>query len=323
MIEKTEKEIMKNWKAYEKPLVSICCLTYNHENFIAMSLDSMLTQETDFPFEIIIRDDCSTDNTTKIVREYAEKFPHIISTILETENQFSKGVNPFIPTYDKSVGKYIAILEGDDYWRDDSKLQKQVAFLDNNKDYILSYNNSIVIDENNQLVKKIRNPSPKDYTSDQMLCAEAYIPTNTVLFRKVISLSQEQFRNTLNGDTVLWHLLGRYGKSKYQNDIIHAAYRVHSGGIWSSLDNVEQFKNGIITKRVLKKISPNDFKLKARIDKSMNKMVAIWLHKAISSFDFKLLQIIVKQIMHNKELSIFRIVIRLPKVWLQHFRAIC
>jgi glycosyltransferase involved in cell wall biosynthesis len=323
MIEKTEKEIMKNWKAYEKPLVSICCLTYNHENFIAMSLDSMLTQETDFPFEIIIRDDCSTDNTTKIVREYAEKFPHIISTILETENQFSKGVNPFIPTYDKSVGKYIAILEGDDYWRDDSKLQKQVAFLDNNKDYILSYNNSIVIDENNQLVKKIRNPSPKDYTSDQMLCAEAYIPTNTVLFRKVISLSQEQFRNTLNGDTVLWHLLGRYGKSKYQNDIIHAAYRVHSGGIWSSLDNVEQFKNGIITKRVLKKISPNDFKLKARIDKSMNKMVAIWLHKAISSFDFKLLQIIVKQIKHNKELSIFRIVIRLPKVWLQHFRAIC
>ncbi len=321
MIERTEKEIMKNWKAYEKPLVSICCMTYNHEGFIAMSLDSMLIQETNFPFEIIIRDDCSTDKTATIVREYAEKFPHIISTILETENQYSKGVNPFVPIYDKSVGKYVAILEGDDYWRDDSKLQKQVSFLDKNNDYILSYHNSIVVDENNQLVRKIRNPSPKDYTSDQMLYAQAYIPTNTVMFRKVISLSLKHLDNCpVGGDTVLWHLLGRYGKSKYQDDIIYAAYRVHSGGVWSTLDNVELFRNGIIAFQVLKKISPNDFKLKARIDKSMNMIVAIWLYKAITSFNFKLLQNIVKFIMHNEELSVFRIVIRLPKVWFEKMK---
>lgn len=320
MIAKTEKEIMKNWKAYEKPLVSICCVTYNHENFIRMSLDSMLIQETNFPFEIIIRDDCSTDNTATVVREYAEKFPHIISTILETENQYSKGVNPFVPIYKKAVGKYVAILEGDDYWRDVSKLQKQVDFLDKNNDYVLSYHNSIVVDEDNELVKKIRYSLAKDYTSDQMLYGEALISTNTVMFRKVIDLSPSLFDNVISGDTVMWHLLGRYGKSKYQEDIIYAAYRVHSGGVYSGLDKVQKFKNGIVTQQELKRLSHDDFKLKARIDKSMNKMAAVWLYDSITSFDFKLLQTIVKQIMHNDDFSIFRILIRLPKVWLKNMK---
>lgn len=316
MITKTEKEIMKNWRAYEKPLVSICCITYNHENFIAMSLDSMLIQETNFPFEIIIRDDCSTDKTATIVREYAEKFPHIISTIFETENQYSKGICPIVPVYEKAVGKYVAILEGDDYWRDVSKLQKQVDFLEKNNDYVLSYHNSIVVDEDNKLVKNIRNPLSKDYTCDQMLYGEANISTNTVMFRKVISLSQSLFDNVVSADTVMWHLLGHYGKSKYQEDIIYAAYRVHSGGVYSVLDKVQKFKNGIITQQKLKILSHDDLKLKARIDKSMNKMAAVWLYDSITSFDFKLLQTIVKQIMHNDDFSIFRIVIRLPKVWL-------
>jgi len=320
MIKKTEEEIMKNWRSDKKPLVSICCVTYNHEKFIAASLDSMLMQETNFPFEIIIRDDCSTDKTATIISDYAEKFPHIISTILETENQYSKGVNPFIPIYKKAVGKYVAVLEGDDYWRDVSKLQKQVDFLDKNSDYVLSYHNSIVVDEDNQLVRKIRGSSAKDYTSDQMLYGEANIQTNTVMFRKVISLSPEQFDNVLSGDTLLWHLLGRYGKSKYQENIISAAYRVHSGGIYSSLDKVEKFKNGILIKQELKRISPNDSKLKARIDKSMNKMVTVWLNNAITSFDFRLLQTIVKQTVHNDDLSIFRVVVKLPIVWLRKMK---
>ncbi len=321
MIEKTEKEIMKNWKANEKPLVSVCSITYNHEKFIEASLDSMLMQETNFPFEIIIHDDCSTDKTATIIREYAKKFPHIISPVLATENKYSKGVSVFSPIYEKAVGRYVAILEGDDYWRDDLKLQKQVDFLDNNNnnDYVLSYNNSIVIDEDNQLVRKIRNPSSKDYTRDQMICGEVTISTNTVMFRKV-NLALENKKNILGGDIVLWHVLGRHGKSKYQEEIIYSAYREHSGGVWSRLDHAEQCKNFIKTRQFLKKECHDNFKLKSRIDRSMNKMAAIWLFNSITSFDFKLLKTTVKQIVHNEDLSIFKSIMLLPTVLLKKMK---
>ncbi len=320
MIEKTEKEIMKNWGAsYAKPVVSICCITYNHEKFIAASLDSMLMQETNFPFEIIIHDDCSTDNTATIVREYAEKFPHIISTVLQIENQYSKGFSPFVPIYEKAVGKYVAMLEGDDYWRDDLKLQKQVDFLEKNNDYVLSYSNSIVIDEDNQLVRKIRNPSSKDYTRDQMLCGEVTISTNTVMFRK-LDLGLEKKKSVLGGDIILWHVLGRHGKSKYQEDIIYSAYREHSGGVWSGLDYAEQYKNFIKTRQFLKKECHDNFKLKSRIDRSMNKMAAKWLFNSITSFDFKLLKTTVKQIVHNEDLSLFKSIMLLPTVLLKKMK---
>ncbi len=320
MQEKTEKEIMANWKADEKPLVSICSITYNHGKFIAKSLDSILMQETNFPFEIIIRDDCSTDNTATIVREYAEKFPHIISTVLETENQYSKGVRGSIVLYQKVVGKYVAMLEGDDYWRDKLKLQKQVDFLDENSDYAVSYCNSIVVDENDKLVSKTRYSLPKEYSSEQMLLTEAYIPTNTAMFRKVLTLSPEKFNNTLSVDTLLWHLLGHHGKSKYQENIISSAYRVHSGGVYSSLEEIEKFKNGMKIKQQLIKLSQDDSKLQSKLRKVMNRTAAIWLNNATTSLDFKFLQSIIKEITHNEDLSLFRITTMLPKVWLQKIR---
>ena len=320
MIEKTEKEIMENWKANEKPLVSIGSITFNHEKFIAESLDSILIQETNFPFEIIIRDDCSTDGTATIVKEYAEKFPHINSTILETENQYSKGVRGSIVLYQKVVGKYVAMLEGDDYWRDKSKLQKQVDFLDTNSDYVLSYCNSIVVDENDKLISESRHSLPKEYTSEQMLLTEAYIPTNTAMFRKVVTLSPEQYNNTLSVDTLLWHLLGHHGKSKYQENIISSVYRVHSGGVYSSLEEIEKFKNGMKIKQQLIKLSHDDSKLQSKLRKLMNRTAAIWLHNSTTSLDFKFLQSIIKEITQNEDLSVFRITTMLPKVWLQKIR---
>lgn len=315
MITKTEKEIMKNWKANQKPVVSICAIAYNHEKFIEASLDSMLMQETNFPFEIIIRDDCSTDKTATIVREYAEKFPHIISTIFETENQYSKGVRAFIVLYQKTVGKYVAILECDDYWRDKSKLQKQVDFLDNNSDYVVSYCNSIVVDENDKLISEARHSLPIEYTREQMLLCDANIPTNTVMFRKGAILSPELFHNTLSVDKLLWYQLGHHGKSKYQEDIIPSAYRVHSGGVYSSLEEIEKFKNGMQIKQQLIKLSHYDSKLQSKLRTLMNRTAAIWLHNSITSFDFKLLKSIIKYIAQNEELSFFRIAIVLPKVW--------
>lgn len=114
------------------PLVSICCLTYNHEPFIRRALDGFLAQKTTFPYEIVIYDDASTDKTADIIREYAARWPDRIRPLLSTENQYSKGVtNPSGAfNFPRVRGKYIAMCEGDDYWTDPRKLQIQVDYLE-------------------------------------------------------------------------------------------------------------------------------------------------------------------------------------------------
>jgi glycosyltransferase involved in cell wall biosynthesis len=119
-------------------LVSICCITYNHEDFIRNAIEGFLMQETGFSVEIIIHDDASTDKTPEIIREYASKYPRLIIPVFQKENQYSKGLKPFqhfvLPM---ARGKYVALCEGDDYWTDRFKLQKQVDFLEKNIDYSL------------------------------------------------------------------------------------------------------------------------------------------------------------------------------------------
>lgn len=121
----------------ETPLVSICSITYNHAPFIRQCLDSFLMQRTSFPSEIIINDDCSTDGTTEIIREYARAYPDKIFPVFHEENLYSKGVRSMFArfTYTKAQGKYIAICEGDDFWIDPLKLQKQADFLESHPEY--------------------------------------------------------------------------------------------------------------------------------------------------------------------------------------------
>ena len=130
----------------QKPLVSILCATYNQKDFIAQTIESFLMQKVDFPIEIIVHDDASTDGTAEIVKEYADKYPDIIKPIFQKENQHSKktGIwNTFI--YPKAQGKYYADCEGDDYWTDPNKLQRQVDFLESHPEYSLSTENANVL----------------------------------------------------------------------------------------------------------------------------------------------------------------------------------
>ncbi|WP_456439453.1 glycosyltransferase family 2 protein [Psychroserpens sp.] len=108
------------------PLVSICCQTFNHRNFIEEAVNSFLMQKTDFTYEILLRDDASTDGTQEIVKEFADQYPDIINPLIYSENQFKKGVKPFSDNVKRAKGKYIAMCEGDDYWTDPNKLQSQI-----------------------------------------------------------------------------------------------------------------------------------------------------------------------------------------------------
>lgn len=138
------------------PLVSIQCLVYNHEPYLRQCLDGFVMQKTDFPFEAIVHDDCSTDGSASIIKEYADKYPTIIKPIFEKENQYSKigfsGINNIM--LNQSKGMYIASCEGDDYWTDPYKLQKQVNCLENNPDCLLVYTGFDTVDANGQIINR-------------------------------------------------------------------------------------------------------------------------------------------------------------------------
>lgn len=222
-----------------EPLVSICCITYNHEKYISEAIESFLMQETDFSFEILVHDDASTDNTASIVREYAEKYPDIIKPIFQKENQFSKGVEiDYKFNFSRAKGKYIALCEGDDYWTDPKKLQIQVAFLEENLDYVITYTAVEAFDENG-IIDTYIGGALKDLSEEELKRA-APINTLTTCFRNLIKKFPPEFSIAKVTDLTIWSLLGAYGKGKFISEIKPSSYRVHDGGIFSKKSPAEK-----------------------------------------------------------------------------------
>ena len=128
--------------------VSVYCLAYNHEKYIRRALEGMVRQKTDFDFEVIVHDDASTDATAAIIREYALKFPAIIKPVCQTENQWSKGIS-IVETHirPRVTGRYMAICEGDDYWTDPCKLQKQYDYMEAHPDCTFCFTNAVIRNE--------------------------------------------------------------------------------------------------------------------------------------------------------------------------------
>jgi len=193
-----------------KPLVSICCITYNHVNYIRDCIEGFLKQKTLFPVEIIIHDDASTDGTDRIIREYADKYPEFIITIIQKENQFSKGIKPiFEYVYPRAQGKYIANCEGDDYWTDSYKLQKQVDFLEKNPDYSMICTKYRKYSQKKQKYLRSnfnRRKYKKEIKFEDYILDMSSIATATVVFDKSILKNFEKGGMTtfVVGDTPLW-----------------------------------------------------------------------------------------------------------------------
>ncbi len=247
---KSQEDIMSDWGCHSRPLASICCLTYNHKQYIRETIDSFLMQETNFPFEILIHDDASIDGTTDIVLDYAERYPSIIKPIIQTENQYTKGglINPRF-VFPKARGKYIALCEGDDYWTDKTKLQKQIDFLENNADYVITYTDCQPFDENGKLSVDFGG-STRDLEADELIKSTP-IYTLTACFRNVINEVPPDLISARYGDLVIWSLLGAYGRGKYLADIKPAAYRVHDAGVHSRKTSLQKIEMLLITYNAL------------------------------------------------------------------------
>lgn len=209
-------------------LVSISCVTYNHSSYIRECLDGFLMQKTNFVFEVLIHDDASTDGTSDIINEYKKKYPDIIKPIYQTENQYSKGISPTrMFNYPRAKGKYIALCEGDDYWTDLYKLQKQVDFLEANPDYGMCYTQAKVFIQN-QKSFSAKNIG-KRTTSFEDLLHHNCIPTLTTCVRKNILdkyLEEVKPENQkwLMGDYPMWLWFSLYSKIFFLEEVM-ATYR--------------------------------------------------------------------------------------------------
>ena len=221
-----------------KIIVSISCTTFNHERYIRQCLDGFLMQECNFAFEVLIHDDASTDGTQAIIKEYQEKYPDIIKPYFQTVNQWSQGVRGMNAKYNfsRANGKYLAMCEGDDYWTDPLKLQKQVDFLEKHPDCSMVFSNAEVLIEGHSKSNSVRGlkkvTDSRIYTSKEIL-NDWTIPTASVVFRKKDLDERLQViasnKNFMFGDIVLFLYLSTKGKLFGMKDYM-VAYRRHQGG---------------------------------------------------------------------------------------------
>ena len=222
------------WPEGMIPLVSTITTAYNHEPYIRECIEGFLMQKTTFPVELIIHDDASTDKTADIIREYEAKYPNLIKPIYQIENQYSQNVdiyNEFL--YPRSKGKYVALCEGDDYWIDPLKLQKQVDFLEANPEYVLTCHRYKVLDHENNIwsgdnADKLFKGYIEGLTFDYSI-KHWITKTLTLVFRKDALFEYEKYKG-LNRDTVLIYFLMKNGLGYCFNDV-SGVYRLNNGGV--------------------------------------------------------------------------------------------
>ncbi len=228
--------------------VSISCITFNHKYFIKKCLEGILSQKTNFDFEVVIHDDASTDGTKEIIVEYQKKYPDIIFPYYQTENQYSKGVRGFMAKYNfpRCRGKYIALCEGDDYWTDPYKLQKQIDFLEANPDYSLVFHKVKALQKNNlyddleieRRYEKIVDKS--NITTIDLLKNGNFIHTCSVVFRNNDPVIPKEIFYSTVGDYIIFIALSHCGSIKRLDDYM-AVYR-RGTGTYSSLSPVDMRK---------------------------------------------------------------------------------
>jgi glycosyltransferase involved in cell wall biosynthesis len=231
-------------------MVSINCITYNHEEYIADAIESFLMQKTDFEFEILIHDDASTDRTPDIIRSFEKKYPGIINTIYQTENKYSQKIDVDELNTERAKGKYIAICEGDDYWIDPFKLQKQVDYMETHPECSMCFHAAYAVN----IKKKIQSPirpdiRDRDFSVEEIIWGGGpFIATNSIIYPTVLDKDKPFFyKNAPTGDYPLVIYLALEGTAHYLDDFM-SAYRRGVSGSWSvtEMDEIEKMENHYI-----------------------------------------------------------------------------
>ena len=217
------------------PIVSVCCITYNQENYIKDAVEGFLIQNIDFPIEIIIHDDASTDRTAEIIRQYEKGNPNLIRGIFQEENQFSKGiVNVLKHIYGEARGKYIALCEGDDYWTDPLKLQKQVDFMEAHPECSMCCHRVLYKYQNHEEKNHLFPDLEGDHIFQKEEMYRKYISaTCSLMFRRIkIKEFIQYLDGFFIGDVPLRMFYLQLGDMGYLDDVM-AVYRKHDESYWN------------------------------------------------------------------------------------------
>lgn len=232
-----------------QPTVSVCMISYNHGKFIAQAIESILSQEVDFSIELIIGDDCSTDDTFSICEDYARKDPRV--RLLSRKSNL--GVMPnFSRTLQACTGKYVAVCEGDDYWSDPHKLQKQATFLDAHPNYAgAAHQSDVITDE--RFVRKFKLDVPETVRTNDLTAGRLF-HTASVMFRREAVDLFSRAPLVLSCDRLLNFCIAIIGNIHYSDETM-CAYRLHGGGMSSNV-TVEQLKLDLSCIDYLRSIEP-------------------------------------------------------------------
>jgi glycosyltransferase involved in cell wall biosynthesis len=218
--------------------VSVAIITYNHEQFIAKALDGILMQKVDFHYEVIIGEDCSTDNTRRIILDYHERNPGKFRLLLHETNLGPHGNAARV--HQACTGQYVAQLEGDDYWTSPHKLQKQVDFLDSHPECAICFHNAMILYKDGR--RDSRNycrDDQKEFSTVEDLLLSDFIPTCSIMLRRgLLNDVPGWVSSVINGDWAFLILNAQHGKIGYINEVM-AAFMSHPGGIWSRLTKDE------------------------------------------------------------------------------------
>lgn len=227
--------------------VSVYFITYNQRDYIRQALDSILEQKTTFDYEIVLHDDASTDGTTEIVKDYEKRYPDKVRAVLEEENQWSRGIDFSYKLFEKMSGKYVAYCEGDDYWTDDHKLQKQWEALEKHPECDMCACCGVTVTEDGKREISYIRPIEGNgvLTTEQVIIGGGqYVVTAGLLYRKKITEYDVKFTGVIPLDYSL-QILGSLRGGIYYIDERMAAYRRNAKGSWSEnvLKNRERLLN--------------------------------------------------------------------------------
>lgn len=228
------------------PLVSVLMLAYNHAAHIVQAVESILSQQCDFPFELIIGEDCSQDKTRDICIGYHKRYPEIVRVVFSEENV---GMHRnFARIWHRARGKYIATCEGDDFWIDPEKLAKQVAWMESRPEFTLcgTYTETIRKDENDKWSKEgMIGPSEvkERYTLEDLIPSYTF-HYSSIMVRKESIHFPRWFWDVYCGDRPLYLLCAETGPAGLIPEVT-SAYRLHEGGVWSPLDKLQKAQRGI------------------------------------------------------------------------------
>lgn len=234
------------------PRLTVCIITYNHEKYIAECLEGILMQQTSFLFDILIGEDCSTDKTRDIIRYFENKYPGIIKPVYHEKNVGAPR-NHFEYCFPMITSPYVAICDGDDYWTDPGKLQKQVDFLDQHPECVICFHRINSVDSDSGIVQQQQpGGTPVLYSWKDIF--HISIPTLSVVFRNRIERFPPEIFKVKSGDTFLFGMLSRYGGAANLG-FVGAHYRLHGGSIFSAKSKVEQYRQALHTRKIMQRSS--------------------------------------------------------------------